>query len=60
MINIDNNRLILPHPQLEKRNFVLLPFFEINKSWKHPITKKKIVDLIKSLSIKNLTSIKQM
>ena len=56
-INID---LKVPHPRMEKRNFVLLPFFEINKSWKHPITKKKIVDLIKSLSIKNLTSIKQM
>jgi 2-amino-4-hydroxy-6-hydroxymethyldihydropteridine diphosphokinase len=60
ILNLDNNRLTLPHPQLEKRSFVLLPLFDINKSWKHPITKKKIVDLIRSLSIKNLTSIKQM
>ena len=55
-----NNELILPHPRMSKRNFVLLPLFEIDKSWKHPETKVNIVKLINSLPIKDLRSIKQI
>ena len=58
--SINNNKLILPHPRMSKRNFVLLPLFEINKSWKHPKSKINIVQLINSLPIKDLRSIKQM
>jgi 2-amino-4-hydroxy-6-hydroxymethyldihydropteridine diphosphokinase len=56
----NNDKLILPHPRMEKRNFVLLPLFELNKSWKHPKTKTHIVDLINSLPIKDLRSINQI
>ena len=55
-----NSKLILPHPRLCKRNFVLLPLFEVEKSWKHPITRINIVKLINSLPIKDLRSIKQI
>ena len=58
--SINNNKLILPHPRMSKRNFVLLPLFEINKSWKHPKSKINIVQLINSLPIKDLRSIKQI
>ena len=58
--NIHNDKLILPHPRMSKRNFVLLPLFEINKSWKHPKSKINIVQLINSLPIKDLRSIKQI
>ena len=54
------NKLILPHPRMNKRNFVLLPLFEIDKSWKHPKTKINIVNLINSLPMKDLRSIKQI
>ena len=57
---VQNNKLILPHPRMSKRNFVLLPLFEINKSWKHPKSKINIVKLINSLPIKDLRSIKQI
>ena len=60
ILNKKNNQLILPHPRLCKRNFVLLPLFEIEKSWKHPKTKFNIVNLINSLPIKDLRSIKQI
>ena len=59
-LNLENNDLIVPHPKLTKRNFVLLPLFEINKSWKYPNSKHNIVDLINSLPIKDLRSIKQI
>ena len=55
-----NNSLILPHPRLHNRNFVLLPLFEINKNWIHPITKYHIKRLILSLSKRDITTIKQI
>ncbi len=60
ILNINSNKLIIPHPEMTKRNFVLLPLFEINRGWKHPESKINIVNLIKSLSIKDLRSIKQI
>ena len=55
-----NNQLILPHPRLNKRNFVLLPLFEIEKSWKHPESNINIANLINSLPVKDLRSIKKI
>ena len=55
-----NGKLILPHPRMSKRNFVLLPLFELDKSWKHPKLRTNIVNLIDSLPIKDLRSIKQI
>ena len=60
ILNEKNNQLILPHPRLSKRNFVLLPLFEIEKSWKHPKSRINIVKLISSLPMKDLRSIKQL
>lgn len=44
---IESESLIIPHPQLHKRNFVLLPLFEILPQWEHPKLKKNIEELIK-------------
>ncbi|MDA8828831.1 2-amino-4-hydroxy-6-hydroxymethyldihydropteridine diphosphokinase [Candidatus Pelagibacter bacterium] len=60
ILNINSDKLVIPHPEMTKRNFVLLPLFEINRSWKHPESKINIVNLINSLSIKDLRSIKQI
>ena len=60
ILNKKNSQLILPHPRMNKRNFVLLPLFELDKSWKHPKSKVNIVNLINSLPVKDLRSIKQI
>ena len=60
IINEKNNKLILPHPRMNERNFVLLPLFDVDKSWKHPISNISIVNLINSLPVKDLSSIKQI
>ena len=52
--------VVLPHPRMHKRNFVLIPLFELNKNWVHPKTKQHIKSLIFSLSINDITSIKQI
>ena len=58
--NERNGKLILPHPRMNVRNFVLVPLFELDKSWKHPKSKINIVNLINSLPVKDLRSIKQI
>ena len=55
-----NNGLILPHPRMHTRNFVLLPLFEIAKDWKHPLLKLNIKKLISFLSNSDIRSIKQI
>jgi len=54
----NNSKLILPHPRMHNRSFVLLPLFEIAKKWFHPVKKKQIKNLINSLEINNLRTIK--
>jgi len=53
-----NQKITVPHKRMHKRNFVLIPLYEINKNWIHPKFKKNIVNLISSLSINDLRSIK--
>ena len=60
ILNGKNKKLILPHPRMSKRNFVLLPLFEIDKSWKHPKSKNNILNMINSLPVKDLRSINQI
>ena len=60
ILNEKNNKLILPHPRMSDRIFVLLPLFEVDKSWKHPKTMINIVNMINSLPIKDLRSIKKI
>jgi 2-amino-4-hydroxy-6-hydroxymethyldihydropteridine diphosphokinase len=57
---IRRNGLILPHKMMHIRNFVLIPLFEIEKNWTHPITKNNIKKLIFSLPNKDIRSIKQI
>ena len=53
-------KLNLPHARMHKRNFVLIPLFEIEKKWKHPSKKLDIKTLISSLPMDDITSIKQI
>ena len=55
-----NNKLLIPHPRLHNRNFVLFPLFEIEKNWKHPLKKTKIQDLMGKLDNSSLYSIKKI
>ena len=55
-----NGPLILPHPRMHQRNFVLLPLFELNKDWIHPIFKSNIKSLISSLPNSDIRSIKKI
>jgi len=43
---IDTEKLQVPHPLMQNRNFVLLPMQDLRLSWKHPILQKTIPELI--------------
>ena len=57
---IIKGNVTIPHKKMHKRNFVLIPLYEINKSWTHPKFKTNIKKLIFSLPIKDIRSIKQI
>jgi 2-amino-4-hydroxy-6-hydroxymethyldihydropteridine diphosphokinase len=48
---INQNDLIIPHPRMSQRAFVLRPLQEIAPQWIHPILNKKIESLIEKLPI---------
>ena len=56
----DDKGINVPHPKMHKRNFVLIPLFEIDKKWRHPISKHHIKSLILALSHRDISSIKQI
>tara|TARA_B110000902_G_C14187815_1_gene543004 strand:+ start:354 stop:830 length:477 start_codon:yes stop_codon:yes gene_type:complete len=50
----------IPHTRMHKRNFVLIPLYELDKNWFHPKLKSNIKKLIFSLPIKDIRSIKRI
>ena len=50
---IETVDLQLPHPQMHKRAFVLVPLCEIWPTWEHPILHKSAQELSDNLTIYN-------
>jgi len=55
---IGNKFLKIPHPRLTKRNFVLIPLYDVEKKWVHPILKVNIAKLLLKTDSIHLRSIK--
>ena len=55
---IQNENLIVPHPRMSERNFVLFPLFEICNQWQHAKSKQKITNLMLNLPISSISGIK--
>ena len=45
-LQIETDNLIIPHPEIENRNFVLIPLREIAPNFTHPKTAKSIKQII--------------
>jgi 2-amino-4-hydroxy-6-hydroxymethyldihydropteridine diphosphokinase len=44
---IRQKNLIVPHPEIQNRRFVLIPLNELSPNFKHPVLKKNIHQLLK-------------
>ncbi len=47
---IATDTLQIPHPQLQHRNFVLLPLKDVVPNWVHPVLKKSVTELLATTS----------
>jgi 2-amino-4-hydroxy-6-hydroxymethyldihydropteridine diphosphokinase len=43
---IESEKLQIPHPLMQNRNFVLLPIQDLKLDWKHPVFQKSISELV--------------
>ena len=46
---VDEDRLHLPHPEMQNRQFVLRPLCDIAPNWQHPRLGKTAVALLEDL-----------
>ena len=45
----ESDGLVLPHPRMQARAFVLRPLAELAPDWRHPVTSRSIAELIAAL-----------
>ena len=43
--SIAPDRLVLPHPRLQDRGFVLIPWADIAPAWRHPLTRRTVREM---------------
>jgi 2-amino-4-hydroxy-6-hydroxymethyldihydropteridine diphosphokinase len=53
-------RLILPHPRLHERGFVLAPLADIAPDWRHPATGQTVREMLAALPADELAGIRPL
>ena len=57
--NVKNSLLLkIPHPRMHLRKFVLLPLFEIDSHWSHPLLKKNIKFFLEKVKYQKIKKLK--
>jgi len=54
------DKLILPHPRLSERGFVLMPLADIAPEWRHPILNKTVLEMLAALPAAELVGIEPL
>ncbi|MBW6416552.1 2-amino-4-hydroxy-6-hydroxymethyldihydropteridine diphosphokinase [Celeribacter sp. PS-C1] len=54
------DRLILPHPRIQDRAFMLIPFADLAPEWRHPLLDKTIAEMLAARPEDEKTEVKPM
>lgn len=54
------DQLLLPHPRLQERGFVLAPLAEVAPKWRHPITGATTAEMLAALPASALVGVERM
>lgn len=55
----ERGRLLLPHPEMHKRAFVLVPLLEVAPAWRHPLSGRGAKALLAQLSPADRANVRQ-
>jgi 2-amino-4-hydroxy-6-hydroxymethyldihydropteridine diphosphokinase len=55
----ERGRLVLPHPELHRRTFVLVPLLEVAPHWRHPVLGQRPGTLLAKLEPRVRTAVRQ-
>jgi len=48
---LESDPLVIPHPRLHERTFVLQPLMDLAPNWMHPVLKRTVKELYENLSV---------
>lgn len=51
------DRLILPHPRMQDRAFVLVPMRDVEPDWQHPLTGATVTEMVDALAPQDVAAI---
>ena len=53
-------QLILPHPRMQDRAFVLIPLAEVAPDWVHPVLRLSVAEMVRNLSKSAVEEVKPL